>query len=397
MFLKICLSTLAVAFAFQVCAQEKKQSQAKEKPVEFRKMQFPKLEDKNSFSMIVFGDPQSYVKRERNQPILELMTTWVQENVRKMNIKAVLCTGDIVNDNGILVPTSVSDPDSRRKEVITNQSSKEQWEWVSHCFKRLDNLVPYILCTGNHDYGYNGEENRQSQFSKYFYTHRNSKNESSIVSVCNNALGEPTMENAAYEIFDENWGKILIISMEYAPRAEVLEWAKKLAESKAYQSHKVIYLTHYYLRMNGELGREIKSKISTKESRGHGGQEIYDKLIADSNNAILVVSGHVARPSSDFKLSSVSREDVNNKGRKVRAMMFNCQTLGGGSWHGNGGDGWLRILEFMPDGKTIKASTYSPLFGISPSSVKDAWRREPFDEFEFSISDVIVPPAPEKK
>ena len=27
-------------------------------------------------------------------------------------------------------------------------------------------------------------------------------------------------------------------------------------------------------------------------------------------------------------------------------MMFNAQTEGGG-WHGNGGDGWLRIMEFM--------------------------------------------------
>lgn len=40
-------------------------------------------------------------------------------------------------------------------------------------------------------------------------------------------------------------------------------------------------------------------------------------------------------------------------------MMFNAQTEGGG-WHGNGGDGWLRIMEFMPDGKTIKIKTFSP-------------------------------------
>ena len=47
------------------------------------------------------------------------------------------------------------------------------------------------------------------------------------------------------------------------------------------------------------------------------------------------------------------RCDKNIAGKNVFQMMFNAQTEGGG-WHGNGGDGWLRIMEFMPDGKTIK-------------------------------------------
>jgi len=66
-------------------------------------------------------------------------------------------------------------------------------------------------------------------------------------------------------------------------------------------------------------------------------------------------------------------------------MMFNVQTLGGG-WEGNGGDGWLRILEFIPDGKTVKISTYSPLFGISPSTKHLAHRTEAYDKF-----DIIFP------
>ena len=40
-------------------------------------------------------------------------------------------------------------------------------------------------------------------------------------------------------------------------------------------------------------------------------------------------------------------------------MMFNAQTADK-QWFGNGGDGWLRIMEFMPDGKTIKIKTFSP-------------------------------------
>ena len=78
------------------------------------------------------------------------------------------------------------------------------------------------------------------------------------------------------------------------------------------------------------------------------------------------------------------RVDDNVAGNKVHQMMFNVQTLGGG-WEGNGGDCWLRILEFMPDGKTIKVRTYSPLFGISNLTKHLAHRTSELDQFDFVI------------
>ena len=57
----------------------------------------------------------------------------------------------------------------------------------------------------------------------------------------------------------------------------------------------------------------------------------------------------------------------------------------GGGWEGNGGDGWLRILEFLPDGKTVKVSTYSPLFGISPATKHLAHRTGDIDQFDMII------------
>ncbi len=49
------------------------------------------------------------------------------------------------------------------------------------------------------------------------------------------------------------------------------------------------------------------------------------------------------------------------------------------------GDGWLRIMEFMPDGKTIKIKTFSPFFAISPTTEKYAWRTEEFDQFDIVL------------
>ena len=40
----------------------------------------------------------------------------------------------------------------------------------------------------------------------------------------------------------------------------------------------------------------------------------------------------------------------------------------------------------MPDGKTIKVKTYSPLFGISPLTRHLSHRSEPYDQFEMTIN-----------
>lgn len=49
--------------------------------------------------MVVLGDPQTYVKNTFSQPIFELMTAWTAAHKDALKIKAVLCTGDLVERN----------------------------------------------------------------------------------------------------------------------------------------------------------------------------------------------------------------------------------------------------------------------------------------------------------
>lgn len=63
------------------------------------------LENEKSFSMILLPDPQSYTKFAANQPIFDLMTRWAANNLEKLSVKAVLCTGDLVEQNEWPVPT----------------------------------------------------------------------------------------------------------------------------------------------------------------------------------------------------------------------------------------------------------------------------------------------------
>jgi len=328
-----------------------------------------RLSDEKSFSMIVLPDPQSYIKFDANQPLFELQLAWIANSLEKLNIKNVLCTGDLVEQNEIRIPDGVNG----------NQTSNEQWTAVSRAFERLDDKVPYVVCTGNHDYGYKASENRNSHFPDFFPSERNSCWRTSLVATCNNHLGIPTLENAAYEVNSDTWGKLLILSLEFAPRTEVLEWAKALSADSKYKNHKVIILTHSFLSQKGE---HIKME-GYKVSPANYGEVIWQKLIYPSHNIRLVVCGHECL-IGDYKNQVSFRIDKNVAGKNVAQMMFNAQTADG-QWHGNGGDCWLRILEFLPDGKTIKVRTFSPLFAISPITADKAWRTSEWDQFDIIL------------
>lgn len=327
------------------------------------------LSDPNSFTLVVIPDPQSYVKFDINQPLFELQTAWIANQAKRINLKAALCTGDLVEQNEIRIPDGVNG----------NQTSEEQWQASSRAFERLDNRVNYIVCTGNHDYGYVAAENRLTRFPHYFPSERNRCWRNSLVSVGKDSNGVPTLENAAYEIDTDTWGKLLVISLEFAPRDEAIEWAKSVVGSDRYKNHKVIVLTHSYMDANAQ----VYEKEGYKVTPANYGKAIWDRLLYPSDNIIMLVCGHEC--AIDTYENNVSfRMDKNHAGKEIAQMMFNAQTADG-FWNGNGGDGWLRLLEFLPDGETIKVKTFSPLFAISPLTADKAWRTDPYDQFEITI------------
>lgn len=325
------------------------------------------LTDPNSFSMILLGDPQGYNKYDFAQPLFELCTAWIADNIDNLRIKGVLCTGDIVEQNENMVLNT----------TVVNQTSREMWEAASHAFGRLDNKVPYMISPGNHDYGYRNSENGRTHFPYYFPFERNTAWRKICVSSFPNRNAVNSLENAAFEFVEPNWGKLLVITSEFAPRDEVLNWAKELAASPKFKDHKVIFMTHSFL--------QEKTANRTKDEKyaiapHNWGEDVWTKLVEPSSNIRMVICGHTGKPG-DFEDAVGYRVDKNAAGKNVHQMMFNVQISGGG-WEGNGGDGWLRILEFMPDGKTIKVRTYSPLFGISPTTKHLAHRTAPYDLFE---------------
>ena len=329
----------------------------------------PVLSTPDSWSIIMLPDPQTYVKFDYNQPLLELMTAWIVRYQEKLNIQMVLCTGDIVEQNDFPNPDGING----------NQPSKSQWEWAAQAFGRLDGKLPYVLATGNHDFGFVSAENRRTNYDNYFPVDKNRLNQQLLREVGANSDGNPSLTNAVYEFSSPQRKKFLLLVLEFAPRDEILEWAKKIVDQEKYADHTVILLTHSYLNS----GNEHIVKEGYLLPGPNYGAAIWQKLVQPSKNIRLVLSGHIGSPGNE-KAHLGFRTDTNAEGKKVQQMAFNAQALGGG-WHGNGGDGWLRILEFLPNGNTINVRTFSPLFAISPTTQRYAWRTEPYDEFTFTL------------
>jgi predicted MPP superfamily phosphohydrolase len=139
-----------------------------------------KLENNDSWTMVVLPDPQTYSKFEQNQPIFSLMTRWIKLNKEKLNIELVLCEGDLVEQNNISVGDGVNG----------DQNSFQQWSTVREAFSVLDTIVPYILCTGNHDYGSKSAENRYSQLNSYFAPNQMKSTSSILAGMMPNFSGE---------------------------------------------------------------------------------------------------------------------------------------------------------------------------------------------------------------
>lgn len=358
---------LLMCFSLSVCGQE---------TTDYEK---PKLDNEKSWSMIFIPDVQNYVKFGRNQPILDLMMAWVEENIDSLNIKMLLCPGDLVEQN-----------DRINRGISGNQSGAKQWEFVAKTFDRLNGKVPYITATGNHDYSYDTNGHKKSRFKEFFPIDKNFLNRKMITQNTLNSEGEETIENAAFEMVTPHGEKYLFLTIEFAPRDTVVSWAKNVVDMEEYRNHKVVLLTHEYMnakakRTSGEMKvtcfnpYAINGFITKRKqviSDANRGEALWEKLINTSPNLQLVLCGHISGESF--------RTDKNRSGKTVNQMLFDAQSEGGGHY-GNGGDGWLRILEFYPDKKTVKVKTFSPLFGVSPSTQRLAWRRDAANEFIFTF------------
>jgi hypothetical protein len=121
-----------------------------------------------------------------------------------------------------------------------------------------------------------------------------------------------------------------------------------------------VLLTHNYLESDN-------TRSTTVDVPGDAsGQILWDNLVKTHANFEMVFNGHFGGDGEGY-LASTS-----NAGKSVDQMFFNTQ------FETMGGNGWIRLVEFLDDGTTVRVRTYSP--------IHDLQRTTAAYDFEFQIS-----------
>ena len=280
-----------------------------------------------SWTLVILPDTQTYCSQYPG--LYDLQTHWLADNKDKYNIVYVLQTGD-----------------------ITDYNTQLEWQRADRALSRIEGIVPYVLVTGNHDYGTktNMAKDRMTSINDYFPPPR-FKNWPTFGGV----MTPERIENN-YHLFDAGGRKWLIISLEWGPRDETLNWANQILQK--YPDRKAFIVTHAYLYSDStryDWQRKGTSQNWNPHSYGtqggvNDGRQVWDKLAKKNPNVFMVINGHVLNDGLGFLTSEAEH------GNQVHQMLVNFQM------RPLGGESWLRLLEFLPDGKTIQVKTYCPLY-----------------------------------
>ncbi|MFT5731412.1 MAG: 3',5'-cyclic AMP phosphodiesterase CpdA [Planctomycetota bacterium] len=297
-----------------------------------------------SFTIAVLPDTQIYA--ERYPQHFTAQTRWITENQDALDIRYVLHLGD-----------------------ITNRNTPEQWV---HAKAAIDVLheggVPYALAPGNHDYGPNGNASTRDTLLNDTFPLSSFDDWPTF-----GGTHEEGKLDSSYHVFTAGTGdslrRFLVLVLEWGPRSSCVAWANDVVAR--HPGHEVILVTHAYMfsdetrydwstRGTSQTWNPHSYGMASLEGGAYDGEELWQGLVSKHPGFIMTLNGHVLNDGQAWLKST------GEQGNSVHQMLCNYQT-----WH-EGGDGYLRLYEFRPDG-TVQAKSYSP--------VLDRWLTEPDQQF----------------
>ncbi len=269
-------------------------------------------DDAEPFTIVLLPDTQNYSEKFPETYVAQTM--WIRERARQDNMKFAIHLGDIVQ----------------------YAHREGEWENANRAMEIIDGVLPYSMVPGNHDMvrAKSGLTRDTTLYNKFFPPSRYAAE-----SWYGGHMGRKNDNN--YCFFEGGGEKFMVVSLEFAPTDEALEWANKVV--KAHPGHRVIVATHNYLRPGG---RDTKAPASYK-IEGNSGEQMWQKFVKKHKNIFLVACGHV--------LGVALQESANDHGCKVYEMLTDYQGFP------RGGDGWLRTLRFDPANNKIHVEVYSPV------------------------------------
>lgn len=295
--------------------------------------------------LVLLPDTQTYA--EKYPDILYSQLKWIDSNGR--NIDFVLQQGDLTQNN-----------------------SQKEWMVVQNAFYTIERKVPYTIVPGNHDMGSTDgkfADVRDSRMFNSFFPIDTARSRKHF-----GGAFEPDRMDNTFHLFRAGRTNWLILSLEFGPRNEVLDWANEIV--KQHRDRVVIVNTHSYMYSDstrqgpGDSWRPQAYGIGKDTGRlaTNDGEQIWEKLIRINPNIRFVFSGHVLNSGVGTLVST------NDAGLPVYQMLANYQEGVKGSV--NGGNGYLRMVNIDRKKKTIEVRTYSPYI--------DRFMEQPAHQFGFN-------------
>lgn len=267
---------------------------------------------KEPFTIVALPDTQLYSKSF--PATFTAQTKWIKDNTVSKNIAFTMHLGDIT--------------DSQHKG---SEPVKAEWTNAKNAMDLLDGLK-YSVLPGNHDNLVKGKIDNTffnsvfpcTGFEKYSW------------------YGGHYPQNGnenSYSLVDISGQKLLILSIGYfgnltQPTAELsmlFDWAN--AAITKYPERRVIVVTH--------------SMINNKGAFSRGGKLLWDQVIKQHQNVFLVLCGH------DCTESTITKTGESGNVLNILMSDYQCDE--------KGGNGYLRVMEFIPAQSIIHVETFSPL------------------------------------
>lgn len=325
-----------------------------------------------AWTMVVIPDTQYYVDHSRRIPaspeVFRSMTQWIVDNKKNRNIQLAVHVGDIVDND-----------------------EHEEWKMAKQQLAILDGEVPYVLATGNHDYQDNSRV-RESLINEYFSISDNSLNDPANGGILLATYQPDHIENAIYQLIAPDGRQWLFVSLEWSPRDQVVQWANEFLDRAEYRKHTAVLVNHGYLyHDNTRYDWSAKGKTQNGSPLGYGtaktgdnndGQMLWQKLVKRQSPFQMVLCGHVSGHKEELMAIGDQAEvgyrlSVGAAGNRVHQLLFNAQK------RGDAGEGWLRLLEFSADKRTVEVKTYSPWLD---SRGLTCWRTDADDYFQIKLT-----------
>jgi len=273
------------------------------------------------FTIVAMPDTQCYTGQLNGgkKEMMIAQTEWAIANRESRNVVYVAELGDISNNGD--TPSYVS-----------------QWYNATNAMYRLENPtatqladgMPYGVAVGNHEQtpNSNADSGTTTNYNKYFGV-------SHFQGRSYYAGHYGTNNNNHFDFFSANGLDFVVIHFEYdaTMNAPVLTWANEILRTNA--NRRAILVTHYF------------GSASTPSTFSTQGAAIYNALKTNAN-LFLMLSGHVCGEGS--------REDTFN-GHTVHTLVSDYQC------YPNGGNGFMRLMEFSPSNNVVVVQTYSPWTG----------------------------------